>query len=230
MKPLVAFFQSSIGKKWIVALTGVVLVLFVIGHMLGNLQIFLGQETINVYAEKLQSLGDLLWVIRIFLLVVIVLHIFTTVRLAIQSAAARGPQKYAVKKNVGATTAAKTMLLSGLVLISFIIFHILHFTAQTVQPEWKTWVDEAGRHDVYSMMIAGFQSPLVSGFYILAVFLLCLHMSHGIQSFLQTLGGRTRGFAPAMSKASVVIAWLTFLGYASIPVAVLLGVLTLKAH
>ncbi len=229
MKPLVAFYQSSIGKKWIVALTGLVLVLFVIGHMLGNLQIFLGQETLNVYAEKLQSLGDLLWIIRGFLLVVILVHIFTTVRLAIQSAAAR-PQKYAVKKNIAASTAAKTMLLSGLVLLAFIIFHILHFTAQTIDPAWKTWHDAAGRHDVYNMMIAGFQSPLVSGFYILAVFLLCLHMSHGIQSFLQTLGGRTRGFAPAISKASVVIAWLTFLGYASIPTAVLLGFLTLKGH
>ena len=229
MKPLIAFYQSSIGKKWIVALTGVVLVLFVIGHMLGNLQIFLGQETINVYAEKLQNLGDLLWVIRAVLLVVIVTHIVTTVRLAIQSAAAR-PQKYAVKKNVAASTAAKTMLLSGLVLISFIIFHILHFTAQTVDPGFKALHDAAGRHDVYTMMIMGFQSPLISGFYILSVFLLCLHMSHGIQSFLQTLGGRTRGFAPAISKASVVIAWLTFLGYASIPTAVLLGFLTLKAH
>ena len=229
MKPLVAFYQSSIGKKWIVALTGVVLVLFVIGHMLGNLQIFLGQEVINVYAEKLQSLGDLLWVIRGFLIVVIVTHIVTTVRLAIESAAAR-PQKYAVKKNIAATTAAKTMLMSGLILISFIIYHILQFTAQTTDPEWRNWHDAAGRHDVYSMMIAAFQSPLVSGFYILSVFLLCLHMSHGIQSFLQTLGGRTRGFAPAMSKASVVIAWLTFLGYASIPAAVLLGFLTLKGH
>lgn len=229
MKPLVAFCQSSIGKKWIVALTGLVLLLFVIGHMLGNLQIFLGQETINVYAERLQSLGDLLWVIRVFLLLAVVTHIVTTIRLAIQNAAAR-PKRYAVKKNIAATTAAKTMLLSGLVLIAFIIFHLLHYTAQTIHPEWKTWHDAAGRHDVYNMMIAGFGNPLVSGFYILAVFLLCLHMSHGIQSFLQTLGGRTRGFAPAMTKAGVVIAWLTFLGYASIPTAVLLGLLSLKGH
>lgn len=229
MKALIAFYQSSIGKKWIVALTGLVLVLFVIGHMLGNLQIFLGQETLNVYAEKLQSLGDLLWVIRAFLLGAVLLHIFTTIRLAIQNAMAR-PEKYEVKKRVASTAAARTMLMSGLILIAFIIFHILHYTAMAFDPAWKTWVDEAGRHDVYRMMIVGFQNPLVSGFYILSVFLLCLHMSHGIQSFLQTLGARTRGFAAGMSKASVAISWLVFAGYAAIPVAVLLGLLTVKSH
>jgi len=229
MKPLIAFCQSSIGKKWIVAVTGLVLILFVIGHMLGNLQIFLGPETLNAYGAKLQGLGDLLWLIRGFLIVVIVAHIVTTVRLAIQSAAAR-PQKYAVKKNVAASAGAKTMLLSGLVLISFIVYHLLHFTAQTIHPEWKTWHDAAGQHDIYRMMIAGFQNPLVSGFYILSVFLLSLHLSHGIQSFLQTLGGRTRGFAPAISRGGRILAWAIFAGYAAIPVAVLLGVLTVKGH
>ncbi len=229
MKALISFYQSSIGKKWIVALTGLILVVFVAGHMLGNLQIFLGQESINLYAERLQSLGDLLWVIRIVLLVTIVVHILTTVLLAIQNAMAR-PQKYAVKKNIRATVAARTMMLSGLTLIAFIIFHLLHFTAQTIHPEWKQWHDAAGRHDVYNMMIAGFQQPLVSAFYVLGVFLLCLHMSHGIQSFLQTMGGRTRKLALPLSKASPVISWLIFAGYVSIPAAVLLGLLKLHGH
>ncbi len=229
MKALISFYQSSIGKKWIVALTGVVLVLFVTGHMLGNLQVFLGAEAINIYAEKLQNLGELLWVVRAVLLATILLHITTTVLLAIQSAKAR-PQKYAVTRRVQATIAARTMLLSGLVLISFIIFHILHFTAQTVDPQWRQWHDAAGRHDVHDMIVAGFQSPLVAGFYILAVFLLCLHMSHGIQSFLQTLGVRTRALAAPVAKLSPLFAWAVFLGYASIPLAVQFGFLKLLHH
>lgn len=223
MKPLLAFYQSSIGKKWIVALTGAALVLFVIGHLIGNLQIFLGPEAINSYAAKLKELGDFLWVIRGGLLAVVLLHIFTTVRLALQNSAAR-PQKYAVKKSVQASIAAKAMLPSGLILITFIIYHVLHFTALKTHPEWATWHDALGRHDVYRMMIAGFSSPLVSAFYILAMFLLCLHLSHGIQSFLQTLGLRTRGIASCLSKASVALGVLIFLGYISIPLAVLTGI------
>ena len=227
MKALIAFYQSSIGKKWVVALTGAILILFVIGHMLGNLQIFLGQDTLNAYAQKLQSLGELLWVARIGLLVTVILHIVTTVLLAIQNAMAR-PQKYEVKKRVAATLAARTMLVSGLIVLCFIIFHILHYTTMSFYPDWKEWHDAAGRHDVYRMMIVGFQNKWVSAFYILSVFLLCMHLSHGIQSFLQTLGIRTRGWAAGISKASVVLAWLIFLGYASIPTAVLLGILTYK--
>ncbi len=229
MKALISFYQSSIGKKWIVALTGLILVAFVTGHMLGNLQLFIGQEAINHYAEMLQSLGDILWVIRGVLLLTIVVHIATTVLLAIQNAGAR-PQKYAVKKETKATIAAKTMLLSGLTLIAFIVFHLLHFTAQTIHPEWKTWEDSAHRHDVYSMVIVGFQNPLVSGFYLLGVFLLCLHMSHGIQSFLQTMGGRTRKLAEPISAYCPFIAWAIFAGYAAIPLACLFHILKPIGH
>lgn len=205
-------------------MTGLILVGFVVGHMLGNLQIFLGQEAINVYAEKLQSLGKALWAVRLVLLVTIVLHITTTISLIIENRAAR-PQKYAVQANVQATTPARYMALSGLVLLSFIVFHIMHFTVQNIHPEWKEWVDAAGRHDVYNMMIAGFESRIVSVFYIIAVFSLCMHMSHGIQSFLQTLGGRTRKLAEPISRLSPIFSWLVFLGYAAIPVAVLTGLL-----
>jgi len=225
VKALIAFYHSSIGKKWVVAITGLALILFVVGHLLGNLQIFLGQNAINAYAERLQGLGELLWVARIGLIVAVLLHIVTTVLLAIQNKLARDTP-YAVKKRVAATIAARTMLLSGLLIVSFVIFHILHYTTLSIHPEWKQLVDSSGRHDVYSMMIYGFSSPLVSGFYILSIFFLCLHLNHGIQSFLQTLGIRTRGFAPAISRVSVIGSWLIFAGYISIPVAVLLKVLT----
>ena len=229
MKALISFYQSSIGKKWIVALTGLILVGFVVGHLLGNLQVFLGQETLNAYAESLQNLGKLLWVARIILLIAFVVHIVTTILLAIQNRAAR-PQKYAVNATVNPRLAAKTMLLSGLTLIAFVIFHLLHFTTRSIYPDWQTWRDALGRPDVYNMVIAGFQNPLASGFYVIAMFLLCLHLSHGIQSFLQTIGGRTRKLAQPISKASPILAGLIFAGYVSIPVAVLLEILKPIGH
>jgi len=224
VKAIISFYQSSIGKKWIVALTGLVLVGFVTGHMIGNLQIFLGQEPLNKYAAFLQGLGELLWVIRGVMLACIGIHIVTTVLLTIQNSAA-SPQKYAVTKSQSASIAAKTMVISGSILACFLVFHLLHFTALYIHPEWKGWEDALGRHDVYSLVIVGFRDPLASGFYLVGLFLLCMHLSHGIQSFIQTLGVRTRKIAEPLSFASPYLAGLIFLGYASIPVASFLGII-----
>ena len=229
MKAIISFYQSSIGKKWIVALTGLVLVGFVTGHMIGNLQIFLGHEALNRYAAFLQGLGELLWVIRGVMLACIGVHIITTALLWVQNNAAT-PQKYAVNNPQAATIAAKTMIVSGLIVVSFLVFHLLHFTALAIHPEWKLWEDELGRHDVYSLVIVGFRDPLVTGFYLLGLFLLCLHLSHGIQSFIQTLGVRTRKIAEPISFASPYLAGLIFLGYASIPVASILHIINPIGH
>lgn len=230
MKAIISFYQSSIGKKWIVALTGLVLVGFVTGHMIGNLQIFLGHEVLNKYAAFLQGLGELLWVIRGFLLVCLVLHIITTVILWVQNKAAT-PQKYAVNSPQAATIAAKTMIFSGAFLVCFLIFHILHFTTLSIHPEWKQWHDPEGLHDVYSMVIVGFRDyPAIAAFYLLGLFLLCMHLSHGIQSFIQTLGVRTRKIAEPISTASPYLAGLIFLGYAVIPVASILGIIKPLSH
>ena len=229
MKAIISFYQSSIGKKWIVALTGLVLVGFVTGHMIGNLQIFLGQEPLNKYAAFLQGLGELLWVIRGVLGACIAVHIVTTVLLTIQNAAAT-PQKYAVSNPQAATIAAKTMAISGSIVLCFLIFHLLHFTVLSIHPEWKLWEDPEGRHDVYSLVIAGFREPLVTGFYLLGLFLLCMHLSHGIQSFIQTLGLRSRKIADALTTASPFLAGLIFLGYASIPVASILHLINPIGH
>ena len=229
MKAIISFYQSSIGKKWIVALTGLVLVGFVTGHMIGNLQIFLGQEPLNKYAAFLQGLGELLWVIRGVMAACICVHIITTVLLWIQNNAAT-PQKYAVNNPQAATIAAKTMIVSGLIVVCFLVFHLLHFTALAIHPEWKLWEDPEGRHDVYSLVIAGFRNPLESLFYLVGLFLLCMHLSHGIQSFIQTLGLRTRKIADGLTLASPFIAGLIFLGYASIPVASILHIINPIGH
>ena len=216
--------SSSIGRKWIVAITGVLLILFVIGHLLGNLTIYPGPNWINAYAEHLQSLGPFLWVIRLVLLTIVGLHITCTIQLWMENRAAT-PQKYAVTNTLQTTIYARSMRLTGLVVIAFIIFHLAQFTWQGFNPVTRTWIDAQGRHDVYRMVIAGFSNPFVSAFYLLAVGLLAMHLSHGISSLFQTLGLTTAKLRPLFERAGRIIALVIFLGYASIPLSVLLGIL-----
>jgi len=214
----------------IVAVTGVVLILFVIGHLLGNLQIFLGPAWINSYAEHLRQLGPFLWVIRGVLLIVVLLHIYYTIRLAFENRRAR-PERYRRKDIVKATLASRTMVMSGLILLAFIIYHLLHFSFRTADPRFATLPhDPLAHYDVYTMMVLGFSSPLVSGFYILSMFLLCLHLSHGLSSFFQSLGLSNKRLAPRLARCGRVFAWLIFAGYSSIPASVLLGWVKLGTH
>jgi succinate dehydrogenase / fumarate reductase cytochrome b subunit len=217
--------SSSIGRKWIVAITGIVLVLFVIGHLLGNLSIFLGPDAINAYALFLQSLGEILWLIRIVLLACVVLHIWFTIALWRENRAAR-PQKYAVKNDLQTTVYARLMRLSGLTVLAFILFHLAEFTWQAFTPEYRNWVDAQGRHDVYRMVIAGFSNPFVTGFYMIAIGLLAMHLSHGIASLFQTLGITTAKMRPLFERAGRIVAWVIFVGYVSIPLAVFFGILS----
>ncbi|MGC3989614.1 MAG: succinate dehydrogenase cytochrome b subunit [Chthoniobacteraceae bacterium] len=215
------FYKSSIGKKWIVGITGLILLLFVIGHLIGNLQIFLGQEVFDKYAAFLQGLGDLLWAVRIFLIAAFVTHIVTTILLVIQNRKAR-PERYAVNHYKRSTLASRTMAISGLIVLCFVIVHLADFTFMKTHPEYRTMVDPQGLHNAYGMVIAAFQQPLISIFYIVGVFLLCLHLSHGIQSFFQTLGLSSKYLTPKLVTGGRVVAWAIFAGYAIIPLAVLL--------
>ena len=217
---LLAFYQSSIGKKWVVALTGLALVGFVIGHLIGNLQIFLPADYINTYAHKLQGLGPLLWIIRLGLLAMFVLHVVNTISLVRENRAAR-PSRYAVERTKRATTASLTMIISGLILLAFILFHLAHFTLGIVPIKDIHAIDSSGRHDVQRMMVSSFQNPWVSGFYLISMALLCLHLTHGFQSVFQTLGLRTRRLAPLLSATSVGLGWFLFLGNAAIVLAIL---------
>ena len=224
MNPISSYLSSSIGRKWIVALTGLGLFGFVVGHMIGNLQVFIGPEPLNRYGHFLQGLGELLWVVRLGLLGMVVAHIVFTIKLRLENRAARGTP-YAVTTRRAATFPARMMTLSGLMVLCFIVFHLLHFTAQKIDPSFLALHDEKGRHDVYRMMILGFQSKAASGFYIVAVGLLAMHLNHGIGSLFQTLGLNSAKVRPLWEKGGVAFSWLIFLGYASIPVAVLTGVL-----
>ena len=221
--PLVAFYQSSIGKKITVAITGLILIVYVLGHLLGNLQIYLSPDRLNTYAEFLHALGPLLWLIRVFLLAAFVIHIVATVQLTLQNRQAK-PQKYAVAGYQKSTVASRTMIVSGLIVLCFVIYHLLHFTVQTTNPEFHELRDSVGRHDVYRMVVLGFQQPLISLFYALSLFLLTLHLSHGFASVRQTLGINNRKLAGFVSTGGQTLAWVVFAGYVSIPLSILLGI------
>ncbi|HTL18059.1 MAG TPA: succinate dehydrogenase cytochrome b subunit [Patescibacteria group bacterium] len=227
MKLITHIFESSLGKKYLMAVTGFLLSLFVIAHLVGNLQIFLGPEAINRYGHFLQSNMELVWPARIGLLVLIALHIWSAAKLSLENKAAR-PVAYAAYQPVGSTYASRTMLMSGLIALAFIIYHLLHFTAEWqyinfTGQNFSTFVDPEKRHDIFKMMVLGFSKPLVSGFYLLGVGLLCLHLSHGLSSMFQSIGWKNDAYRPILDKTARMLALVIFLGYASIPVAILLG-------
>ncbi|MDA1312399.1 MAG: succinate dehydrogenase cytochrome b subunit [Acidobacteria bacterium] len=213
---------STIGTKLVVAVTGVVLVLFVIGHMLGNLQIYLGPEAINSYAAFLQAKPGPLWAIRLGLLATVLLHIGGIIRLTLANRRAR-TTAYAIKKPVQSTFASRTMVYSGSVLLAFVVFHLLHLTIGAIDPENFHLTDAAGRHDVYSMTILGFQQPLISISYIIAMGLLGLHLGHGVASIFQSSGLRRPQLVPMIEVIGRIVAVVVVLGNISIPVAALLG-------
>jgi succinate dehydrogenase / fumarate reductase cytochrome b subunit len=220
-----AVYRSSIGKKMIVAVTGVILILFVVGHLLGNLQIFLGPDWINGYSQHLRDLGPLLWLIRIVLLATVLMHIYFTILLAIENRRAR-PEPYVDRDYVKASWASRHMVVSGLVVLAFIIFHLLHFTARKFNPQFPLLkLDPLNRYDVYSMMVYGFQNVYVSVFYVVGLFLLTLHLTHGSSSFFQSLGLNDRQLTPRLALGGRIFAWLLFAGYTSIPIAILLGLI-----
>jgi succinate dehydrogenase / fumarate reductase cytochrome b subunit len=222
--PLIAFYQSSIGKKYVVAVTALLLILYVLGHLVGNLQIYLGPDRINAYAKFLHDLGPILWVVRVILLAAFVIHIVATIQLAQENRLAN-PQKYAVAGYQRSTLASRTMIVSGLIVLCFVIYHILQFTLQVTDPEFREVHDSIGRHDVYRMLILGFRHPLVSLFYVIALFLLTTHLSHGFASVVQTLGINNRKIANSVSIGGQTLAWAVFAGYISIPATILLGII-----
>ena len=225
MASILAFYNSSVGRKMMVAVTGIILILFVVGHLLGNLQIFLGPEWINAYSQHLRDLGPLLWLIRGILLATVILHIYFTILLAIENRRAR-PERYRDRNYVKASWASRHMVVSGLVVLAFIIFHLLHFTARKFNPQFPLLkLDPLNRYDVYSMMVYGFQNIYVSTFYVVGLFLLTLHLTHGSSSFFQSLGLNDKKLTPRLALSGRIFAWLLFVGDTSLAVAILLGLI-----
>jgi succinate dehydrogenase / fumarate reductase cytochrome b subunit len=220
-------WHSSLGKKYIMAVTGFILFGFVVGHLLGNLQIFLGPEMLNRYGHFLQSTPELIWPVRLVLFCLVVLHIVAAAALTGENRAAR-PVAYANYEVVAASYASRTMLMSGLIVLVFIIYHLLHFTVQIpglnfTGHDFRVLQDAKQRHDIYQMMILGYKQPLVSLFYVIGIGLLCLHLSHGLSSMFQSVGWKNKVYGRFLDRFAIVAALLIFAGYVSIPAAVLFG-------
>lgn len=227
-----SYIKSSVGAKHIMAITGLVLSGFVLIHMIGNLQIFLGQDAINEYAAGLKANPPLLWGVRAVLLVSVVVHIAAALRLVSINRAAR-PVKYHVFRPSRSPFYARVMPWTGLILLAFIVYHIMHFTLGMVLPDAyaaRQVIDPikgSSRQDVYTMMVLGFQNPVVAISYIVAMALLCMHLAHGVSSFFQSLGLNHPKYNGFIRASGPVYALVVFLGNVSMPIAVLAGALKL---
>jgi succinate dehydrogenase / fumarate reductase cytochrome b subunit len=211
------FWDSTIGKKIVMAVTGAIMFGFVIVHMLGNLQVFEGPEKLNAYGAFLHSIGELLWPARIVLLIAITLHIIATVQLALRNKQAR-PIGYSRKQAIASSYASRTMYWSGPIVLAFIIFHLLHLTAGYIHPG-AAYIEG----DVYHNVVAGFQVWWVSVWYVFAICLLGQHLRHGLWSMFQSVGIHQPQHTAVLKKAAMIIAMLIVFGYVSIPISVLLG-------
>lgn len=228
------------------AVTGLILIGFITGHMIGNFHVFGSPEELNGYAHFLQSLGPVLWIVRIGLLAAVGLHIWAGVVLTLENRKAR-PEEYAFKHTIRATLASRAMRATGVILLAFIIYHLAHFTigvggeftqSQTYKgalAEYEMQHDfhllgvllvtkNTMVHDVYSMVVLGFQSPIVSAFYVIAVGLLSFHLWHGAESMFQTLGLRTTRWAPALGLVTKAFCLVYFLGNLAIVGSILFGI------
>ena len=209
------FYDSTIGKKAVMAVTGLILSGFLVGHMLGNLQVFLGRDVMNHYAETLHGSPALLWGVRILLLISVLLHAWAAVQLTAVKAAAR-PVAYVKPGNVQGSTGSRTMMLSGPVIGLFVIGHLLHLTTGTLHPQFVEL-------RAYENVVLGFSNPIASGLYIVAMILVGFHLSHGLWSMFQSIGFSHPRYTPLIKKLSGVFAWLLIAGFIAVPIAVLAG-------
>lgn len=211
------FWAATNGKKIVMAITGAVLFLFVIGHMLGNLQVFEGPDKLNAYGHFLHGVPELLWGVRIVLLACVILHIWASVDLALRKTKAR-PVSYAKRENTVSSYASRTMYWSGPIILAFVIYHLLHLTAGVIHPGGDF---EEG--DVYHNVVAGFQVWYVSAWYVFSMVLLAFHIRHGAWSMFQSLGVNHPRHTPILKSAALVLAIVIAAGYISIPVSIMLG-------
>lgn len=214
--------QSSVGRKIIMAVTGIVLVSFVCVHLLGNSSLFFGADAINAYAQKLHSLGPFVWVFRLVMLAAFAIHIFFGIQLTLENKAAT-PEKNVQVKRLKTGFGAETMVISGLILLAFVVYHLLHFTVRVPGLGVYEMNEATQMVNVYTMVVAGFKSMLPVGAYVIAMVFLFLHVGHGFQSFFQTIGLSNDKSLPVMGLLSKLVAVVLLLGYISIPLLIVFG-------
>ena len=213
----VRFWDSTNGQKIVMAVTGAILFLFVIFHMIGNLQVFEGAEQLNFYGAALRRFPEALWGARLILLLAVLAHIWSSVRLAVRKNSAR-PVAYAKRQNKNSSYASRTMYWSGPIVLAFVIYHLLHLTAGYIHPGGP-FIEG----DVYHNLVVGFQVWYVSAWYIFSMVLLGLHIRHGAWSMVQSLGANHPRHTPLLKKAAAILAIVIVVGYVSIPISVMAG-------
>ena len=219
-------FKNTVGRKVLMSCTGLLMIFFVIIHLLGNASVFAGPAAINAWAAKIHSLTLLLWLFRTAMFIVLSLHIYLGTLLTFENRAAKSGT-YAGRKTLRSTFAGRYMIWTGVLTGVYLVYHILHFTAHLISPELSSAVniDKMGRPDVFIMMMLNFRNAVVSLVYISAMVALALHLTHGIQSFFQTLGLNNDNTFPVVIKAGAIAAVIIFLGYISIPISIFSGML-----
>lgn len=218
--------QSSVGRKIIMAVSGFVLVAFVCVHLLGNSSLFVGADAINAYAQKLHSLGPFVWVFRLVMLAAFAIHIVFGIQLTLENRAAT-PEKNVQVKRLRTGFGAETMIVSGLVMLAFVVYHLLHFTVRVTNPDIYVPIGDEGMVDVYIMMVQGFKSALPVIVYLAGMFFLFLHVSHGFQSLFQTLGLSNDKSLPVTETVSKLVGFVLLLGYIAIPLSIVFGFIKL---
>jgi succinate dehydrogenase / fumarate reductase cytochrome b subunit len=216
--------QSSVGRKIIMAVTGIVLVAFVCVHLLGNSSVFVGADAINAYAQKLHSLGPFVWVFRLVMLAAFAIHIIFGIQLTLENRAAT-PEKNVQVKRLKTGFGAETMIVSGLVMLAFVVYHLLQFTVRVTNPEIYIPLGNSGMVDVYFMVVNGFKSTLTVIVYLIGMAFLFLHVSHGFQSLFQTIGLSNDKSLPVMGMVSKLVGFVLLVGYISIPLLIVAGLI-----
>ncbi len=227
MNRLIRLFSTSIGRKLVMAVTGLILFGWLVGHMLGNMALFQGADGLNSYAAWLQG-HPTLWVMRFTMLMVLGIHIYVAITLALENRSAR-TTGYATRK-FQTSGASRYMIVTGSLVVFFLIYHILHFTLGVVAPEFYGGIDPAGHHDVYSMVVQSFQNPLLAGSYIIAMLLVGTHLIHASHSMFQTVGVNHESYNGSIRLISQIVVALFVLGNCSMPILVLAGVIGLEPN
>jgi succinate dehydrogenase / fumarate reductase cytochrome b subunit len=226
MRRVISLYRTSVGKKFYMAVSGAVLIGFLVAHMIGNLKMYMGPDAFNHYAEFLREIGYPilphmagLWLFRIVLLGCVGLHMLSAWQVYLQSRNARGG-KYSKEESLHFSYASRTMRWGGVTIATFVVYHILHFTVGSAHPEFVHGA-------AYENVVIGFQNPLVAGFYILALVMVAFHLYHGLWSAFQTVGANHPKYNPYRRPLALVLALLLFIGFMTVPVGVMAGFLTI---
>lgn len=222
MNFLATFWRSQVGKKIVMAVTGLIGVGFVIGHMIGNLQVFEGAEKINAYGRFLHhTVGMELWLVRAVLLAAVILHIVAATQLTLQAKASR-PQAYAKRHPQVSTLASRTMRIGGVLILVFIVVHILQFTTLSF-PGYQNIDPTLGSTDVFANLMLAFHNPLWVVFYVVVMVFLGLHLYHGAWASVRTLGAAKPSPAPLKRQIAMLLALIIWAGFTIVPVGIYFG-------